>query len=84
MKKNQIKVDELEQIVLELREQLNTMDKMLLNREDRNAQLHIELLNEKAKKRPVLDANLWLGFKIGATLGFGLTTILFILLIAIF
>jgi hypothetical protein len=84
MNKNSIKYAELEQIVHELREQLSTMDKMLLNKEDRNAQLHIELINEKAKKRPILDANLWLGFKIGATLGFGLTTILFIILIALF
>jgi len=75
MTKKLTKTD-LEQVVNEQHEQLTMMEKMLLNRNDRNSELHIALIEEQAKKRPVLDANLWLGLKIGWTIGFGVTAII--------
>lgn len=68
--------------LLELQKiQLSMMEKMLLNNEDRNAKLQIDLLRIQTKKRPILDANLWLGLKIGFTLGSGLILILGLLLL---
>ena len=84
MNKKSMKVSDMEQIIGEQQEQLGTMEKMLLNREDRNAQLHVQLLEEKSKKRPLIDANLWLGFKLGLAIGVSTALILALLLIALF
>ena len=84
MKKEKLTKSDLEQLVFELQEQLKTHDYMLMASEDRNNKQRIMIMEERFKKRPILDANLWLGLKIGLTLGSGITAILGILLLVLF
>ena len=84
MKNQKLTKADLEQVVHEQKEQLNLMDKMLINKTDRTNELHIKLIEEQAKKRPILDANLWLGLKIGFTLGIVIPAIVLIVIVALF
>ena len=72
---------ELEALLQEQEEQLKLMDKLLITKEERNMQSRIDLLDEQAKKRPLLDANLWLGLKIGLTVASVVTAILGLLIL---
>ncbi len=83
MVKKAMKITELEHVIFELQEQLKMMSNMLLSKEDSLAQLRIDFLQEQARKRPVIDANLWLGAKLGFIIGICGSAIITLIIVAL-
>jgi len=79
---DKMKKEELEQVVYEQQEQLGLMEKMLTQAQTRNAEIRIEAL--EGAKRPLFDANIVLGFKIGLIVGITSVSVIFGLLFLIF